>query len=109
MSEQLQPECAGSCEVCYDYMWGENRYKPKEERATPEDCTGLIVDGKYFPDGYDGEGYFVQVCPRQSALGTPPSGVGFCGNGPDVIVVHSDRVPTEEEYQQIIKESPEMF
>ncbi len=107
--DQNPPHCTGSCEVCYGYLWGSERNKPASERQLPDDCSGLLVDGRWFPDEYEGDGYFIQVCPRQSTLGSPPSGIGFCGNGPDVIVVHSDREPTEEEYGQIMKESWELF
>jgi len=90
-----------ACEECYSNMFSSD--------PPPEDCEGLVADkcisrtdlGKepLDPDSLViDDGFYIQVCPRRSRLGNPNGEVTFCGNGPDVIVMFRDTVPTREEY-----------
>jgi hypothetical protein len=93
MSEQGKQRC------CYDY-YGIGQ-KP-ELPAMPDDCPGVLATAS--EQGFSPEGYYIQVCPRVSWLGRVAGGVNFCGNGPDVIVLHRDTVPSKQEYQAVVQE-----
>jgi hypothetical protein len=82
------------CALCYDCLI------PGQER--PNDCPGLLVESKSL-EGYPEDGYFVQVCPRVSNLGRMVTHIDYCGNGPDVIVMHQSTVPSAEEYAAAAK------
>ena len=61
------------------------------------DCTGVIAESSVRGDENFPEGFFVQTCPRESWLGRTASGIGFCGNGADVVSIHMSAVPSPEQ------------
>jgi hypothetical protein len=87
---------------CYD-MWMPGQLRGTEN---PEDCEGVLTT--HSEEGYPEDGYYIQVCPRLSTLGQPNGGVNFCGNGPDVITMHRDTTPTNEEYKQAARDADQM-
>ncbi len=88
---------------CFAYTWS-GQYK---KSPMPEDCPGVLATG--YADGSPEEGYYIEVCPRTAWLGRAASGVVFCGLGPDVIVLHRDTVPTEDEYNQAARNADKDF
>lgn len=85
---------------CYSFLWSTEHRESK--KAKPEDCSGVLSSA--YEEGY-GEGYYIQVCPRLSWLGRVAGGVTFCGNGPEVIILHRDTIPTEQEYEQVARDA----
>lgn len=46
----------------------------------------------------------VQVCPNPAREGSYSEGANYCGNGPDVLTIYRGTVPTDEEYEQEIRD-----
>jgi hypothetical protein len=65
-----------------------------------EQCPGL-VETKSVSSGT--ETYLVQVCPKAEMLGRPATFHELEHNGPGVIVLHRENVPTDEEYKAIAR------
>lgn len=86
---------------CFSYALSEE-YKTK---PMPDDCPGLLATGS--ADGSPEDGYYIEVCPRKLWLGKSAAGAAFCGLGPDLIVLHRDTAPTQEEYDQAALEADE--
>ncbi|MBP9738207.1 hypothetical protein KBD20_00805 [Candidatus Saccharibacteria bacterium] len=66
----------------------------------PPTCPGLL--DSQLVAGY-GESILVQVCPNPDTLGSSPSETDFCGSSPDQIIVYSDTVPSDSEYENMAK------
>jgi hypothetical protein len=65
----------------------------------PEDCPGILATARR-ESIYVEDGYHIEVCPNPELIGNPNAETEYCGLGPDVIIMHRDTVPTEEEYDQ---------
>lgn len=84
---------------CYSFNWSREHMNEGQQR--PEDCPGVLATA--FENGYPEDGYYIQVCPRTSWLGHTAAHIDFCGNGADVIILHQDAVPTDDEYKQAVR------
>ncbi|MDB5163670.1 MAG: hypothetical protein JWS12_287 [Candidatus Saccharibacteria bacterium] len=87
------PEVTAEKKPCFIPLVGEK---------CPESCVGLVAT-KFMRDPNGGEGFMIQVCPNPEWLGQPNSEADYCGDGADVITIHRDTVPTDEEYAQAVQ------
>lgn len=75
-----------------------------------DDCQGAIATygASHMPhrSEYD-EGYFIEVCPNEKFRKLGNFTINFCQNGADVIVIHSNTLPTEETIIDAIKDFSE--
>lgn len=85
---------------CNSFFWRDENGHSGAVRA--DDCTGVLA--LHFEDVGE-EGIVVQVCPRERWLGQELGGTAMCGMGPDVVVMHQNTVPTDEEYKAAIADS----
>lgn len=74
---------------CYEHIFPHGKERPI-------DCTGVLAQCGIFRENYE-EGFYVQTCPRTSWGGRPPSGIDFCGNGSDVVIIYQSTPATQEE------------
>jgi hypothetical protein len=86
---------------------GESREKegcfiPLVGQDCPPNCVGVLAT-KFMRDPNGGEGFMIQVCPNPQTLGRPNAEADYCGNGADVITMHRDTIPTDEEYAEAVK------
>ncbi len=88
---------------CYTYRWQLSREDQAAGNWKADDCNGVLK--ATIISGYPEDGYYVEVCPRTSWLGRCATGINFCGNGADVIVLHRNTIPTLEEYQQAARDA----
>lgn len=62
------------------------------------DCAGPLAWGVRHPNSsLDDEGYYVMVCQSVRNRHLPDRGVECCGNGANVITMHREGFPTDEE------------
>lgn len=68
----------------------------------PDVCQGLL-DSSFAEDKNGGEGFLIQVCPNPERRSSINSETDYCGNGPDVIIMYRNTIPTAEEYEVAVK------
>lgn len=69
-------------------------------------CPG-VIQTEIVGQSVEQDGFYVQVCPLPEMLGTCEYGINYCGNGSDVVVIHSDRKLNDEEILEGIKNACE--
>jgi hypothetical protein len=84
----------------------ETCFKATSGGDCPPECIGMIAS-KFIRESQeiDDEGTIVQVCPNPNRLGDYDDGSIYCGNGPDVVIMHRDTVPSDEEYLQASRDN----
>ena len=88
----------GPNNICHDALMG-NR------GVCFDDCDGRVAQIMVGQTAKL-EGVAVDVCPRESMSGKPPSGRGdYCNNAPDPMVIYSRKVPTLEEVEAIVADA----
>lgn len=70
----------------------------------PEACPGML-DSKFLRSDYGGEGCLVQICPNPETLDKPMLAVDYCGNGPDVVIIYRDTVPSDQECKILVDQA----
>lgn len=98
--KEVDPAC------CYSFMWLPEFDHTTSLRAA--DCSG-ILGSAYELDDQGGAGYYIQVCPRLAWLGRAASGINFCGDSPDVLVLHRNTYPSRAEFKQAVIDNADIF